>query len=159
MQLFADVLTSANAWNSEQPLLTYTVPPELQNELQIGQLIAVPYGDRLVEGIVWSIWEDDGAGQQEDEQQMTGRPRGSPLHFSQPTEDNQNVGATLAVARPNVARPDYAGRGQAPPLHYTNHESPPEYSRGDPRGRPENGRPDVIRPISTILDLKRRNRA
>ena len=65
MQLFADVLTSANAWNSEQPLLTYTVPPELQNELQIGQLIAVPYGDRLVEGIVWSIWEEDGTGQSE----------------------------------------------------------------------------------------------
>ena len=86
MQVFANVLTSANAWNSEQPLLTYTVPPELQNELQYGQLIAVPYGDRLVEGIVWSIWEDDGAGQQEDEQeeaghQKTGRPQGSPLHF------------------------------------------------------------------------------
>ena len=63
MQVFADVLTSANAWNSEQPLLTYTVPPELQNELQIGQLIAVPYGERLVEGIVWSIWEDDGTKQ------------------------------------------------------------------------------------------------
>jgi primosomal protein N' (replication factor Y) (superfamily II helicase) len=59
VQLFADVLISANAWNSEQPLLTYTVPPELQNELQIGQLIAVPYGDRLVEGIVWNLWEDE----------------------------------------------------------------------------------------------------
>ncbi len=59
MQLLADVLTPANVWNSEQPLLTYTVPPELQNELQTGQLIAVPYGDRLVEGIVWKIWEDD----------------------------------------------------------------------------------------------------
>ena len=35
-----------------------------------------------------------------------------------------------------------------------NHEAPSEYSRGDPRGRPENGRPDVIRPISTILDLE-----
>jgi primosomal protein N' (replication factor Y) len=60
VQLLADVLTSANAWNSEQPLLTYAVSPELLNELQIGQLIAVPYGDRLVEGIVWNIWEDDG---------------------------------------------------------------------------------------------------
>ena len=59
MHVYADVLTSANAWNSEQPLLTYTVPSDLQNELQIGQLIAVPYGNRLVEGIVWSIWEDE----------------------------------------------------------------------------------------------------
>ena len=103
MQLLADVLTPANVWNSEQPLLTYTVPPELQNELQTGQLIAVPYGDRLVEGIVWNLWEDDGAEQQENKQQKTGL--------------------------------------------YTNHESPPEYSRGDPRGRPGN-----LRPISTILD-------
>jgi primosomal protein N' (replication factor Y) len=54
----ADVLTSANSWNSEQPLLTYLVPAELQAELRAGQLVAVPYGDRLVEGIVWNIWED-----------------------------------------------------------------------------------------------------
>jgi len=110
VHVFADVLTSANAWNSEQPLLTYTVPPDMQNELQIGQLIAVPYGERLVEGIVWNIWEDDGTKQQEAEQQNT-------------------------------------GRGQAPPLHYMNHEAQSEYSRDDPRGHP-----DVIRPISTILD-------
>jgi len=51
--VLADVLTSANAWNSEQPLLTYLVPAELQAELCAGQLVAVPYGDRLVEGIVW----------------------------------------------------------------------------------------------------------
>jgi len=51
--VLADVLTSANAWNSEQPLLTYLVPPELQVDLCAGQLVAVPYGDRLVEGIVW----------------------------------------------------------------------------------------------------------
>ena len=55
MLVLADVLTSANAWNSEQPLLTYTIPPELH----AGQLVAVPYGDRLVEGIVWKIWEDE----------------------------------------------------------------------------------------------------
>jgi primosomal protein N' (replication factor Y) len=30
---------------------------------------------------------------------VTGRPQGSPLHFSQPTPDNQIVGATLAVAQ------------------------------------------------------------
>jgi primosomal protein N' (replication factor Y) len=59
VQLLADILTPANVWKNEQPLLTYTVPPELQNELQTGQLIAVPYGDRLVEGIVWKIWEED----------------------------------------------------------------------------------------------------
>ncbi len=59
MQLLANVLTSANAWNNEQPLLTYIVPPEMQAELRAGQLVAIPYGDRLVEGIVWNIWEDE----------------------------------------------------------------------------------------------------
>lgn len=57
--MLANVLTSANAWNNEQPLLTYTVPPEMQAEVRPGQLVAIPYGDRLVEGIVWNIWEDD----------------------------------------------------------------------------------------------------
>ena len=51
--VLADVLTSAASWNSEQPLLSYLVPPELQPELCAGQLVAVPYGERLVEGIIW----------------------------------------------------------------------------------------------------------
>ncbi len=59
MQLLANVLTSANAWNNEQPLLTYTVPPELHAELRAGQLVAIPYGDRLVEGIVWNTWDNE----------------------------------------------------------------------------------------------------
>ncbi len=58
MQIFAEVLTTAHSWNSEEPLLTYSVPHEIQHELQAGQLIAVPYGDRVVEGIVWRIQED-----------------------------------------------------------------------------------------------------
>ncbi len=58
MQLLANILTSANAWNKEQPLLTYTVPSAIQAELRPGQLVAIPYGERLVEGIVWNIWED-----------------------------------------------------------------------------------------------------
>ncbi len=99
MQLLANVLTPANTWNNEQSLLTYTIPLELQAELRPGQLVAIPYGDRLVEGIVWNIWEEDEGGQQRAGQQEAGRPQGSPLHFSQPIPDNQNVGATLAVAQ------------------------------------------------------------
>jgi primosomal protein N' (replication factor Y) len=53
--VFAEVLTSAASWQDEHPLLTYLVPGELQPELRAGQLVAVPYGERLVEGIVWSI--------------------------------------------------------------------------------------------------------
>lgn len=58
--MLADVLTSAARWNVEQPLLTYLVPEELEAEARIGQLVAVPYGERLVEGILWDIrWDDD----------------------------------------------------------------------------------------------------
>jgi len=56
--VLGNVLTSAASWNSEQPLLSYSVPGELEGELCAGQLVAIPYGDRLVEGIVWSV-EDD----------------------------------------------------------------------------------------------------
>jgi primosomal protein N' (replication factor Y) (superfamily II helicase) len=98
VHVYADVLTSANAWNNEQPLLTYSVPPGIQDELQIGQLIAVPYGDRLVEGIVWGIWEDEEAqgeditGYPHKGHPRKGYPQGVSLHFSQSSENTQNVG-------------------------------------------------------------------
>ncbi len=53
--MLADVLTPAASWKSEHPLLTYFVPDELMDRLRCGQLVAVPYADRLVEGIVWNI--------------------------------------------------------------------------------------------------------
>ncbi|MGH2508177.1 MAG: replication restart helicase PriA, partial [Ktedonobacteraceae bacterium] len=55
--MFADVLTSAASWNTE-PLLTYAIPPELVDELAPGQLVAVPYGERVVEGVVWYVHDD-----------------------------------------------------------------------------------------------------
>lgn len=57
--MLADILTSAASWQGEHPLLTYLVPGELQAELCTGQLVAAPYGERLVEGIVWDIQPDD----------------------------------------------------------------------------------------------------
>ncbi len=86
--MLADVLTSAASWNSEQPLLTYTVPAELQDRLCPGQLVAIPYKERLVEGIVWEVQSDDEAW----------RPPGVPLHYTLP--DHQNVVAPLVGARP-----------------------------------------------------------
>lgn len=56
--MFAEILTTAASWNTEEPLLTYSVPPALEQELRAGQLVAIPYGERLVEGIVWQISED-----------------------------------------------------------------------------------------------------
>ncbi len=43
--MFAEVLTTAASWNTEEPLLTYSVPPALEQELRAGQLVAIPYGD------------------------------------------------------------------------------------------------------------------
>ncbi len=56
--MLAEVLTSAASWQDEHPLLTYLVPGELQTELRPGQLVAIPYGERLVEGIVWHVRQD-----------------------------------------------------------------------------------------------------
>lgn len=53
--MFAEVLTSTASWHDEQPLLTYAVPPDMQAGIQPGQLVAIPYGERLVEGIVWHL--------------------------------------------------------------------------------------------------------
>ena len=61
--MLAHVLTAAASW-SEQPLLTYSVPMELEDRLRPGQLVAVPYTERLVEGIVWNtrLADDEGDG-------------------------------------------------------------------------------------------------
>src|SRR5581483_10777942 len=53
--MLADVLTTAAMWQSEQPLLSYSVPTEFEGAIRVGQLGALPYGDHLVEGIVWHI--------------------------------------------------------------------------------------------------------
>jgi primosomal protein N' (replication factor Y) len=55
--VLVDVLTSAASW-SHEPLLTYTIPPELVDEIAPGQLVAVPYGERLVEGIIWRLHDE-----------------------------------------------------------------------------------------------------
>ena len=57
--MLAEILTSSASWNGEQPLLTYIVPTELEDKICEGQLVAIPYGERLVEGIVWNILPDD----------------------------------------------------------------------------------------------------
>jgi primosomal protein N' (replication factor Y) len=61
--VLAHVLTIAASW-SEQPLLTYSVPIEMEDRLCPGQLVAIPYAERLVEGIVWNthLAEEEGVG-------------------------------------------------------------------------------------------------
>jgi len=57
--MLADVLTASASWQAEHPLLTYLVPEEFQADLRAGQLVAIPYGKQLVEGIVWTISQDE----------------------------------------------------------------------------------------------------
>ncbi len=49
------VLPANAAWGEHQhaPLFTYEVPTTLTEEIQAGQLVLVPFGPRLVGGIVW----------------------------------------------------------------------------------------------------------
>ncbi|HLZ81551.1 MAG TPA: hypothetical protein VKP04_07965, partial [Ktedonobacteraceae bacterium] len=53
--MFVNILTSAASWDSEHQLLTYLVPAELEDSIRVGQLVAVPYGERLVEGLIWEL--------------------------------------------------------------------------------------------------------
>ncbi len=57
--MLADILTASASWQAEHPLLTYLVPEEFQADLRPGQLVAIPYGKQLVEGIVWTIAENE----------------------------------------------------------------------------------------------------
>lgn len=79
--MFAEILTTAASWNTEEPLLTYSVPPALEHDLCAGQLVAIPYGERLVEGIVWRISDDiDEVDVEHDAgQDLTGHPPGVSL--------------------------------------------------------------------------------
>ena len=53
--MLVNVLSSAASWSSEHPLLAYIVPTEFEDTIRIGQLVAIPYGERLVEGLIWEI--------------------------------------------------------------------------------------------------------
>ncbi len=64
--MLADVLASAASWNMAHPLLSYRVPADLEGEVQVGQLVAVPYSERLVEGIIWDLRN---AGEEEEEEE------------------------------------------------------------------------------------------
>src|SRR5437660_730417 len=59
--MLADVVTTAASWSNDHSRLTYLVPPAMEAEAQPGQLVAVPYGERLAEGILWSIHHQDNA--------------------------------------------------------------------------------------------------
>ncbi len=74
--MVAYVLTSAASWHNEQPLLTYSVPAELQDSVRPGQLVAIPYGDRLAQGIIWRIANglEDEVHDVEDESEYELRP-------------------------------------------------------------------------------------
>ncbi len=55
--MIADVLVPQGMWGgrNRRPLFTYQVPATLASMLQPGHLVAVPFGPRLAQGIVWSL--------------------------------------------------------------------------------------------------------
>ncbi len=104
--MFANVLTSVASWNSEQPLLSYTVPPEIEGELRAGQLVAIPYGDRLVEGIVWSIEDVGDVEEQNWNEKLTfGVPLERRGQAVAPTMDETEKRIDHAIVGPACPRP------------------------------------------------------
>ena len=59
--MLAEVLVPEGAWGgrNRRALFTYRVPQALCSLLQPGQLVAVPFGPRLTQGIVWSLAEEE----------------------------------------------------------------------------------------------------
>jgi primosomal protein N' (replication factor Y) len=55
--MIADVLVPQGMWGgrNRRPIFSYLVPSALAALLQPGQLVAVPFGARLTQGIVWRI--------------------------------------------------------------------------------------------------------
>ncbi len=61
--MIADVLVPQGTWGGRnmRPLFTYLVPQALAALLQPGHLVLVPFGPKLVQGIVWSVGEGESA--------------------------------------------------------------------------------------------------
>ncbi len=73
--MLAEVLVPEGAWGrrNRRSIFTYCVPPSLASLVQPGHLVAVPFGPRLTQGIVWSVAEGD---PNASAAQMSARPEG-----------------------------------------------------------------------------------
>src|SRR5579883_2561804 len=58
--MIAEVLVPEGAWGgrNRRALFTYRIPPALRPLLQPGQLVALPFGPRLTQGIIWTLAEE-----------------------------------------------------------------------------------------------------
>jgi primosomal protein N' (replication factor Y) len=58
--MIAEVLVPQGFWGgrNRRPIFTYRVPPALCPTLQPGHLVVVPFGPQIVQGIVWSISDE-----------------------------------------------------------------------------------------------------
>ena len=112
--MLANVLTSASSWDSEHQLLTYIVPAELEETIRIGQLVAVPYGERLVEGLTWELYEEalEVDPDPDPDPSSHGRDKSGPYNLSNKllgdsTSDlSPSVGAAIHCARPSLTAVD-----------------------------------------------------
>ncbi len=67
----AEILIPRSSWRltDRASLYSYTVPPHLAEQLQPGQIVAVPFGEREMAGVIWSLdaSDDTGAADEDDE--------------------------------------------------------------------------------------------
>ncbi|HEU5369898.1 MAG TPA: hypothetical protein VFU69_15605, partial [Ktedonobacterales bacterium] len=61
--MLAEVLVPEGAWGrrNRRSIFTYRVPPALEAQAQLGHLVAVPFGARLTQGIIWRVAGRDAA--------------------------------------------------------------------------------------------------
>ena len=59
----ADVLIPRSSWRltDRASLYSYRVPAHLADQIQLGQVVAVPFGERETAGVIWSLDASDDA--------------------------------------------------------------------------------------------------
>jgi primosomal protein N' (replication factor Y) len=79
--MLAEVLVPDGAWGrrNRRSIFTYRVPPSLAAEVRPGHLVAVPFGSRLTQGIVWSVAESDAAPADEQERAAAAAAEGQAI--------------------------------------------------------------------------------
>lgn len=53
MQYAEIIIKSRTSFNNQ--IFTYEIPPQMLSEIKIGCLVEIPFGNRIVEGIIWNL--------------------------------------------------------------------------------------------------------
>jgi primosomal protein N' (replication factor Y) len=79
--MLAEVLVPEGAWGrrNRRSIFTYRVPAALAAEVQPGHLVAVPFGSRLTQGIVWNVAEREAVDTAAEEPSAQPESEGQPV--------------------------------------------------------------------------------